>query len=494
MSSSETEIHSTTAYSRLLVLAKGGMGEVEIALRQEGDFRRLYAIKRLLPHLRDDEGVRTMFLAEARIAGLIRHSNVVSVLDVGEDHRGPFLVMDYIEGVPVSVAIRKHQQIQEPLPLQLVLRIIAEAARGLHAAHELFDPDGTPRPIVHRDVSPQNILLGFDGVTRVTDFGVAKALGNLAQTDGDVLKGKVGYMSPEQLRFKPIDGRSDLYSLAVVLYELLTCERLYGPSSDIPAPRRILEEPPPDLGEERADLPPKLVALCFQLFAKDPNHRPTTAKEVADRLDAIRATMEAEQGVVSLADHLRIYFSAEWEQHKSAVAQAMKSSDRLFAPPGPAVGRLEDPRTLDLGPKDETTTIARRSKPRIWLWLVALGAGLAVAAAVGLWFGLERAEQGQATTREIPNVEEEVEVPATISAGSNDTTAVVPIAADSSPPSEDPDSGVITPTQDRRRQPRARQKRSKNAPASKARPTDGNTSDQQKASTGPRYTPWSYED
>lgn len=485
----ETEIRSTTAYSRLLVLAKGGMGEVEIALRQEGDFRRLYAIKRLLPHLRDDEEVREMFLAEARIAGLIRHSNVVSVLDVGDDERGPFLVMDYIEGVPVSVAIRKHRQIEEPLPLQLVLRIIAEAARGLHAAHELYEPDGTPRPIVHRDVSPQNILLGFDGVTRVTDFGVAKALGHLAQTDDGVLKGKVGYMSPEQLQYKPLDGRSDLFSLAVVLYELLTCERLYGPSSDMPAPRRILEESPPDLGEERADLPPELVALCFQLFAKDPNHRPVTAKEVADRLDAIRAMMEAEQGIISLADHLLAYFSAELDQHKAAIAQAL-TTDSSLIPLGAGAGH-EEPKTRDLGPTRDAPPFAQRTKNRPWIWKLALGIGLVAVTLTGLWFGLALTGANDGSDTEMAPVESDAELRALISAGSA-PTEVVPSTGDASTTSTDADADTVNLKRHERRRPR--RKRSKATSKAPSQRTKQPSPNEKKAHTGPRYTPWGYED
>ncbi len=193
---------SRSGLLKLFDLAKGGMGTVELALRREGEFRRLHAVKRLHPHLLEDEDLRAMFLDEARIAGLLRHANVVSVLDVGEDAQGPFLVMDYVDGVTLSTIIQHHAPLQQLLPVQLCARIGGEIARGLAAAHELTGHDGKLLDIVHRDVSPQNVLVGFDGQVRLADFGIARALGRSAKlTELGVIKGKIGYQAPEQLRF-----------------------------------------------------------------------------------------------------------------------------------------------------------------------------------------------------------------------------------------------------------------------------------------------------
>ena len=281
----ESSFGSTSGYLRVADIASGGMGRVDLCLRKHGAFQRLYAVKRLHAHYRDDEDMRTMFLDEARVAGLLRHANIVSVLDVGEDDDGPFLVMDYVEGVSLSEFIRHHASAQEPIPAALCGSIVSQIARGLHAAHELVGPDGQPLALVHRDVSPQNVLLGRDGLVRVTDFGISKALGRSSQTSTGLLKGKVGYMSPEQLRFESVDRRSDLFALGIVLYELVTCRRLYkGPDSNDVA-RRILSAPAPDVGEERPEIPADAVALCFRLLAKRPEDRPATAAEVADILD-----------------------------------------------------------------------------------------------------------------------------------------------------------------------------------------------------------------
>ncbi|HMJ16304.1 MAG TPA: serine/threonine-protein kinase, partial [Polyangiaceae bacterium] len=202
-------------YQHVLRLASGGMATVDLAIRREGTFVRLHAIKRLHPHLLEDADVRAMFIEEARLAGLLRHPNVVSVVDVGEDAAGPFLVMDYVEGVSVATLIEHAIETSQPVPLDVALRIAMDVARGLHAAHELTAPDGRPLSLVHRDVSPQNVLVGFDGVARVSDFGIAKALGRSARTSTGILKGKLGYMAPEQLQFRGQDRRTDLFAFGV---------------------------------------------------------------------------------------------------------------------------------------------------------------------------------------------------------------------------------------------------------------------------------------
>ncbi|AKF08052.1 serine/threonine-protein kinase [Sandaracinus amylolyticus] len=305
-----------SAYEPLSEIASGGVGRVELVRRREGSFERLYARKRLHDAHRDDAEFRTMFFDEARIAGLVRHANVVSVLDVGEDDEGPYLVMEYVEGVPASAIVQHAIARRAEVPLQLALRIGIEAARGLHAAHELTAPSGEPLALVHRDVSPQNILVGFDGVTRVTDFGVAKAFGRTTRTATGVLKGKLGYMAPEQLRFEEVDRRADLFSLGIVLYELLAGRRLYRNVDGHDGVRRILHEPPPDLGEVRADAAPELVELVFSMLAKDPAHRPRTALEVSRVLDDVLADVVGSEGRLDVGEHLREAFAGELQRQR----------------------------------------------------------------------------------------------------------------------------------------------------------------------------------
>ncbi len=184
--------------------------------------------------------------------------------------------------------------------------------------------DGTVLRLVHRDVSPQNVLIGFDGSVRVTDFGIAKALGNASQTNAGVLKGNMGYLSPEQLRFEEPDRRSDIFSLGVTLYELLSGARLYPNTDGFDGTRRILSEPPPDIGEVRNDVPPELVELLFEMLAKDRQARPATALEIAGRLEAILAPLIAEEGSVTVSDFIDQHFALERQQHRAYLAEHLK--------------------------------------------------------------------------------------------------------------------------------------------------------------------------
>lgn len=312
---------TSSSYRHVLNLARGGMGKVELAMREEGAFQRFYAVKRLHSHFRDDPEFRSMFLDEARVAGLVRHRNVVSVLDVGEDEDGPFQVMDFVEGPSVALLLKRLAGRGARIPTQLVTDIVAQACRGLHAAHELRTHDGEPLNLVHRDVSPQNLLIGFDGGVRVTDFGVAKALGRQTTTESGVLKGKLGYMSPEQLRFQDVDLRSDLFGIGVVLFELLSGERLYS-SKTGSAPLAILEEPVPDVGEHYSDLPPKLVLLSMELLAKDPESRPASAKAVAERLEEITIELRSAHAPVDLGDYITTWFSGDRDSLRQRISLA----------------------------------------------------------------------------------------------------------------------------------------------------------------------------
>jgi serine/threonine-protein kinase len=353
---------------RVLELARGGMGTVEVVLRKEGEFSRLQAVKRLLPAHRDDESFRTMFLDEARVAGLLRHPNVVSVIDVGEDDEGPYLVMDYVEGISLARLVRAGKSERRPLPIQLCLRVCAGIARGLHAAHELRSHDGTPLQLVHRDVSPQNVLVSYDGEVRVADFGIAKALGRASRTSTGVLKGKLGYMSPEQLRFHEPDRRSDLFAVGVLLFEMLSGERLYE-GEGLQAGRRILEEPPPDIAEHRDDVPDELVELLFDLLAKEPDDRPATAGEVAARLDSIVTDLTVDEEPVTIASYLGEHFEDDRLRARAELDRAVRRAE---------LAAME--------PRASTPGAPRRR--RVWT-AIAVAAVVCLVAAVGAlaWYG-----------------------------------------------------------------------------------------------------------
>lgn len=322
-------------YHHVRDIAEGGMGTVSLALREEGRFRRVYAVKRLLPEYRRDARVRAMFMEEARIAGLLHHLNAVSVVDVGEDIDGPYIVMDYVQGVSLGDLITNARTSNEVPSPQICARIIKDVAEGLHAAHELVSHDGTKLELVHRDVSPQNVIVGFDGTARLTDFGIAKALGRQEKTSTGILKGKFGYFAPERLRFQEPTRASDIFSLGVVLFELLTAQRLYAGEQQTEVARQILEGPIPDLGEAQPLAHPMMVELLFEMLAKEPSLRPKTAKAVAERLDAMLVDMVQEQGALSVAEYVTRRFSQERarQEHELDELTAGVMLHRISHPP-----------------------------------------------------------------------------------------------------------------------------------------------------------------
>lgn len=285
------------------------MGEVWVGWRVAGPVQRPYAVKRLRPHLRDDLNYRRMFLEEARLASMLRHAHVVPVLDAGEDDDGPYLVMDYVEATHFTAIVSYVRERGEVVPLQLVVRAMAQVARALHAAHELTTPDGTPAGLLHRDISPSNILIGFDGEARLTDFGIAKLIHSEAESTAGVLKGKLAYMAPELLRFESACVRSDLFAFGVVLFEVLAGRRLYREVDERETAKRILHEPPPDIYDERNDVPPRLVDLILRLLAKDAAARPSSAAEVGDVLETVLAELRVHEGVFDARAWIRERFS-----------------------------------------------------------------------------------------------------------------------------------------------------------------------------------------
>jgi len=206
-------------YLLIGALGRGGMAEVLLALQDgPGGFRKLVVIKRLLPHLADEPGVVEMFLDEARLAARLEHPHVVRTEKVGEADGRHFIAMEYLDGEPVSRILRETTRRGEPLPLPLAARVGADALDGLAYAHGASDYDGTALGVVHRDVSPQNLFVTYQGVTKLLDFGIAKAATQEGQTRTGFVKGRFGYLAPEQARGGDVDARADLFGMGVVLF------------------------------------------------------------------------------------------------------------------------------------------------------------------------------------------------------------------------------------------------------------------------------------
>ncbi|HRI68930.1 MAG TPA: serine/threonine-protein kinase, partial [Polyangium sp.] len=267
-------------------IAAGGMATVHLGtLVGDVGFSRLVAVKRLHPHFSKDRSIVTMFTDEARIAARIRHPNVVTTLDVISRDGEVFLVMEYVHGEPFSKLLLSTSKRKEKVPPRIVGAVMSSALHGLHAAHEAKDVRGRPLGIVHRDISPQNIIVGTDGIARVLDFGIARAAGRLYQTNDGAVKGKLAYMSPEQLMSEPIDRRSDIYAAGVVLWEALTCKRLHAGGGDALVRSRITQPKidPPSMHVK--DLPPYFDEVAMRAMCPAAGDRFPTALAMAEALE-----------------------------------------------------------------------------------------------------------------------------------------------------------------------------------------------------------------
>ena len=272
-------------YDVLGRIGSGGMAEVLLArLDGPGGFSKQVVIKRILPHLAGDSSFRHMFLDEARIASRLSHPNVAQVLELGRQDEDLFLVMEFVSGKSLAEVMRVVHRRQKQLPLAVAVHIAAEVAQGLHAAHELRDKQGQLLRVVHRDVSPQNILLSYDGHPKLIDFGIATALDRFTSTTTGELKGKLSYMAPEQCQSKPVDRRTDVYALGVVLHELVTGHRLFRRENALELIRLICREDTAPPSERRPDCPAWLDAIVAKAMHKDPARRFQTALEMSERL------------------------------------------------------------------------------------------------------------------------------------------------------------------------------------------------------------------
>lgn len=278
-------------YTLLRRIARGGMAEVFVA-RQKGidGFDRLVAIKRILPHLLDDKSFVGMFQDEARLAARLSHPNVIHIYDFGKVEEHFFIAMQFMHGVHAGDLIRLAEDV--PMPASLVARIGADACSGLHYAHNRRDERGSPLKLVHRDVSPPNLLVSYDGIVKIVDFGIAKAVSSLEQTRPGVVKGKYAYMSPEQTMGQKLDGRSDVFSLAIVLWELLAGMPAVTRADQVEAMKTIRDGKVPNIESVRKDVPKPLAAALRGALQRDPKKR-SDARAFGNQLESyLKASSE----------------------------------------------------------------------------------------------------------------------------------------------------------------------------------------------------------
>ncbi|HSR96566.1 MAG TPA: serine/threonine-protein kinase, partial [Kofleriaceae bacterium] len=268
-------------YTILQHLATGGMAEVYLA-RQSGleGFEKTVVIKRVRPELMSDRDITGSFLDEARLVATLQHPNIAQVTEIGLVNNTYFLVMEHVDGADLRELMYRAVELRQRVAISDAIYILIQACVALHYAHEKRGPDGARLDIIHRDVTPSNVLLSHDGTVKVCDFGIAKATNRTTETVRGALKGKYAYMSPEQCKCTAIDRRSDIFALGILLYELSTLTRPFTADSDFELLRTIIETPPPPPSSRVPNYPLDLERIVLRALAKDPDARYPTAQSM----------------------------------------------------------------------------------------------------------------------------------------------------------------------------------------------------------------------
>ncbi|MBS2018995.1 MAG: serine/threonine protein kinase [Deltaproteobacteria bacterium] len=352
-------------YELLCPLAYGGMASVWLArFGGRKGFERLVVVKMILPQYSQDPRFQEMFLDEARIASRIEHANVARILDVGEEEENTFIVMEWVDGDSLSKVLRAAEQKKTPIPAGIALRICADAAAGLHAAHTLRDRDGTDLGVVHRDVSPQNILISNAGTTVLIDFGVAKARDRVSQdTSAGQLKGKIRYMAPEQAQGKAMDHRADVWALGAILYEIFGGKPPYDGPNEVATLHKLTSATPPD--PLPGTVPSAVRAVIDRALAYDPADRYATALELNLALEAAMVEIGESTSIAVVGHYTAQLLAERKEARRKAVdtalqaARARDTGQSSAAPTAMTIGTPQD-WTPAAAPKDDAAKITAR--------------------------------------------------------------------------------------------------------------------------------------
>lgn len=375
-------------YELIHRLGHGGMASVYLgrAIGTAG-FERLVAVKVIHPHLANESEFVEMFLDEARIAAKIHHPNVCETLDLGEDDGLFFMVMEYVEGETLSSLIRQLRKREDRLPIPCALQITADACRGLGAAHALEGKDGQPLNLVHRDVSPHNLLVTMDGRVKVVDFGIMKAAGKRSNTLTGQLRGKLTYMSPEQARGEPVDRRSDIYAMGVVLWELLAGARFYRGETESEILAQVSLARRQDIAEYCDDLPAAVAAVLDKTLAESRGDRYETADDMLKDLRAVlRQLLDADQEDPreALSGVMKGFFASRMRYIQAAIRGQVddrEGSNRKHRAANDSktsvgIGRTLTPSSVSIGRTGTLTSSVASAPARSWaLWLILPLAG-----------------------------------------------------------------------------------------------------------------------
>ncbi len=339
-------------YQLVRRLAAGGMAEVYLAKAAGPQgFEKTLVVKRVLPHLAEDPTFVEMFFSEARLAALLNHPNIVQIFDFGESDGAYFLAMEYIDGLNLRTLCKRAHAAGTLLPVQLCAKMLSLACEGLAYAHTFVDPGtGEPLRLVHRDISPDNILVSSHGALKVVDFGIAKAANQLHRTRTGIVKGKIAYMPPEQIQNKPLDARADIFALGVVLYELLSGQKPFDAESEVGMMQAILYQPPVPVAERRADVPQTVRTILERALAKERDERYGSCRELQADLERYLHTAGEPVGAWHIAQLVAQFTSPQ-------AAALRKGLEPVTPPRGGKEDSLVAPPTEQLPP-------TRASSPR----------------------------------------------------------------------------------------------------------------------------------
>jgi eukaryotic-like serine/threonine-protein kinase len=327
-------------------VATGGMAEVYVGrqISPDGQFGPMVAVKRLLPHLVKDSAIVRMFLNEARITAQIHHPNVVTIFELGQVEGEPFIAMELLEGRTWAELRQRAAENGKRMPAGVALRVLAEACRGLDAAHRAVDEEGKPLALVHRDFTPDNIHVGVKGEVKVIDFGIARTTAWGAGTEPGTLKGKFFYMSPEMITAKPVDHRADIFAAGVMLYEQLCGRRPFTGNSIDEVVIRIAREDPALPSSYDPAVPKALEAICLRAIAKEPRNRHQTLAEFVEAMENVKgdSVLASQQEV---ADYVTALFPAKTDERRNTLRRAREADPSVPGlapvPPPTPVGGLE---------------------------------------------------------------------------------------------------------------------------------------------------------
>ncbi len=391
-------------YTLIRRLATGGMAELFLAIQKSvAGFEKLIVIKRILPILNQDRAFIEMLLHEARVAATMSHPNIVQIFDVGAVEGAYFIAMEHVHGEDLRSIVRQMRKSQVlEFPLEHALSIVLGICSGLAYAHEKRELDGTALNIVHRDISPQNVVITFTGDVKVVDFGIAKSDTRLQEnTRSGKLKGKIPYMSPEQARGEPIDWRTDIFAAGVMLFELTTGKRLFKGASEYETLRLICDRDYPSPSQVRFGYPRELEAIVMRALAKDRAHRWQSAREMQGAIEEFVRRERLGVSTIALSQFMQGLFEEKLATQKEALLQGKQLADIIAlqnpGPPPDSMSNLDTQGAITSAAATRSLlpSPARRQSSGLLMGALGLVAALGVVAG-GLWW-VEHRESNQAS-------------------------------------------------------------------------------------------------